>query len=50
MGLGVLVGIVGLVASAPVSGFFSSLFFYALVGGLIAALGLDLADRRSGRR
>jgi fructose-specific phosphotransferase system IIC component len=50
VGLAVLVGVAGFIASVPVSGFLSSLFFYALVGGLIAAFGLDLADRRSGRR
>lgn len=50
VGLGALVGIVGVVLSTPVSGFLSSLVFYGLLGGLIAAIGLDRADRRRARR
>jgi hypothetical protein len=48
--VGALVGVVGIVLSTPVSGFIDSVVFWGLVGGLIAAIGLDWADRRSDYR
>lgn len=47
--LGGLVGLVGIILSTSVSGFIDSVIFWGLVGALIAAIGLDAADRRSGR-
>jgi hypothetical protein len=50
VGLGILVGAVGIILSTSVSGFFDSVIFWGLVGALIAAIGLDWADRRAGYR
>ncbi len=47
IGLGVLVGGVGIVLSAPVSGLIDSVVFWGLVGGWIAAIGLNLSERRA---
>jgi hypothetical protein len=45
--VGVLVGGLGIVLSTPVSGLIDSVVFWGLVGGLIAATGLNWADRRA---
>ncbi len=47
IGLGVLVGAVGIVLSAPVSGVIDSVVFWGLVGGWIAAIGLNWSERRA---
>ncbi len=45
--LGVLVGGVGIVLSAPVSGVIDSVIFWGLVGAWIAAIGLNWSERRA---
>jgi hypothetical protein len=47
VGLGVLVGAVGIVLSTPVSGLVDSVVFWGLIGGLIAATGLNWSERRA---
>jgi len=47
IGLGVFVGGVGIVLSTSVSGLIDSVVFWGLVGGLIAATGLNLSERRA---
>jgi hypothetical protein len=50
MGVGVSVAVLGTAVTTGASGFFDSVIFWCLVGGLIAAFGVDRADKAQGRR